>query len=150
MSLLSGPFHSIVPCQRLHSSVITHESPPGFSRLLSGWYKLSVLSLCVVHVRVCLHKARVLFLLFYPVCPPLTCHWGAFCLHAAAAVLGLGPAHCLQISLNLSKRRRIFQDEDNSGSLDLTSNYLLAISPTDVRQPECFSWKNLPPNISTT
>lgn len=56
-----------------------------------------------------------------------------------------------QISSNLSKRRWIFQDEDISGKfLDLTSNYLLAISPTDVRQPECFSWKNLPRNISTT
>lgn len=45
-----------------------------------------------------------------------------------------------QISSNLSKRRQIFQDEDISGKfLDLTSNYLRAISPTDVTEPESVS-----------
>ena len=61
------------------------------------------------------------------------------------------PPTARHISLNLTKRRRIFQDGAISGKfLDLTSNYLLAISPTNVRQPECFSWKNLHRNISTT
>lgn len=57
-----------------------------------------------------------------------------------------------QISSDLSTRREGFQDEAISGKfLDLTSNYLLAISPADVMESECVShWKKLSRNISAT
>lgn len=57
-----------------------------------------------------------------------------------------------QIFSDLSTRRERFQDEAISGKfLDLTSNYLLAISPADVMDSECVShWKKLSRNISAT
>ena len=59
-------FIVLFPVRDSISSVITHESSPGFSRLLSGWYQLCILSLRVVHVRVCLHKAHVCSYCFIP------------------------------------------------------------------------------------